>query len=205
MATASFDTGIGADVVVNVGDEVSLDPVTGSITLPSGFVDALRDAGTLKIEGGGETMIVVAENDNTSSGAVLRGNPGAGRGADDPADRGHQLADGGTRPRNSEPRARRLLRHRRRAGGGGGPGRRALYLEDEGDATLDSFEVLRPATPTTTVTTTATATATRTGPVVETDRPSGGSGNTLFASAGAAAVLAGAGALLLGRRQGNHR
>ncbi len=206
MATASFDTGIGADVVVNVGDEVSLDPVTGSITLPSGFVDALRDAGTLEIEGGGETIIMVAENDNTSFGGLsfeVTQVPDAGpmtlqiegtswpMEARDPGTQSLVLVDFSVivgEPVEEEDLVGVFC-----------------YLDDEGDATLDSFEVLRPATPTTTVTTTATATATRTGPVVETDRPSGGSGNTLFASAGAAAVLAGAGALLLGRRQGNHR
>ena len=41
-ATASFDSAIGDDVVVEVGDDVSLDPFTGSVTVPDGFTDLLR-------------------------------------------------------------------------------------------------------------------------------------------------------------------
>lgn len=210
IATASFDTGIGADVVVNVGDDVPLDPVTGSITLPSGFVDALRAAGTLDVEGGGDLTIVVTEHDNTSFGGLsFEATPVPETGpmtlqiegttwpieARDPGTHSLVLVDFSViigEPVEEEEKEDLVAMF--------------CYLEGvEGDATLDSFEVLRPPTPTTTVTTTATATATRTGPVVETDRPAGGGGNTVLASTGAAALLAGAGALLLGRRQGSHR
>ncbi len=42
-ATASFDSGIGTGLVVPVGTEVSIDPFTGSVTLPDAFTALLRD------------------------------------------------------------------------------------------------------------------------------------------------------------------
>ena len=50
-ATASFDSGIDAGLVVAVGDGVSLDPLTGSITLPDGFTDLLRANDLTTIQG----------------------------------------------------------------------------------------------------------------------------------------------------------
>src|SRR5512139_1954639 len=50
-ATAAFDSGIGEGLVVEVGDEVSIDPFTGQITLPEAFTTALRDAGVEEVDG----------------------------------------------------------------------------------------------------------------------------------------------------------
>lgn len=50
-ATARFDSGIGEGLVVEVGDQVSIDPFTGEITLPEGFTDALRSAGVAEVDG----------------------------------------------------------------------------------------------------------------------------------------------------------
>ena len=50
-ATARFDSGIGEGLVVEVGDEVSIDPFTGEITLPDGFTEALRSAGVVELVG----------------------------------------------------------------------------------------------------------------------------------------------------------
>jgi hypothetical protein len=58
-ATASFDTGIADGLVVDVGTRVSLNPFTGSVTLPEGFVTMLRGAGLTSIQGGGETNLFV--------------------------------------------------------------------------------------------------------------------------------------------------
>ena len=60
-ATASFDTGIGAGLVVPVGTEVSIDPFTGSVTLPDGFTALLRQHGLTTIDGGGVTLTVIDE------------------------------------------------------------------------------------------------------------------------------------------------
>lgn len=50
-ATATFDSGIGEGLVTEVGRDVSLDPFTGTITLPEGFTQALRDAGIDEVDG----------------------------------------------------------------------------------------------------------------------------------------------------------
>ena len=50
-ATATWDSGIGKDLVTQVGRDVSLDPFTGTITLPEGFTQALRDAGIDEVDG----------------------------------------------------------------------------------------------------------------------------------------------------------
>jgi hypothetical protein len=60
-ATASFDSAIGDDVVVEVGDDVSLDPFTGSVTLPDEFTDLLRQNELGSIQGGGITFTLIDE------------------------------------------------------------------------------------------------------------------------------------------------
>src|SRR5688572_17678631 len=62
--TASFDTAIPDGLVVDVGDRVSLDPFTGTITLPDGFTDLLRTEGFTTIVGGGEMFVYVDEADD---------------------------------------------------------------------------------------------------------------------------------------------
>ncbi|HET7820062.1 MAG TPA: hypothetical protein VFL10_00940 [Ornithinibacter sp.] len=60
-ATASFDSAIGDDVVVEVGEGVSLDPFTGSVTLPDEFTALLRQNELSSIEGGGITFTLIDE------------------------------------------------------------------------------------------------------------------------------------------------
>jgi len=60
-ATASFDSGIDAGLVVAVGEGVSLDPLTGSITLPDGFTDLVRANDLTSIQGTGSTYLGIAE------------------------------------------------------------------------------------------------------------------------------------------------
>jgi hypothetical protein len=62
-ATAAFDSGIGEGLVVEVGDEVSIDPFTGRITLPEGFTDALRNDEISEVEGGGLMLTLLDENE----------------------------------------------------------------------------------------------------------------------------------------------
>jgi hypothetical protein len=61
-ATASFDSGIGKGLVVQVGAKVSLDPFTGSVTLPDAFTERLRQNELTSIAGGGLTLTLIAEN-----------------------------------------------------------------------------------------------------------------------------------------------
>ena len=60
-ATASFDSAIGDDVVVEVGEDVSLDPFTGSVTLPDEFTALLRQNELSSIAGGGITFTLIDE------------------------------------------------------------------------------------------------------------------------------------------------
>jgi hypothetical protein len=69
-ATATFDTGIEEGLTVDVGDEVSLNPVTGSVTLPAEFVDALRVAEIAQIGGGGDLLIMVNETESSAFGGL---------------------------------------------------------------------------------------------------------------------------------------
>ncbi|HYN67936.1 MAG TPA: hypothetical protein VES93_13685, partial [Ornithinibacter sp.] len=60
-ASATWDSAIGDDVVVEVGESVSLDPFTGTVTLPDGFTDLLRQSELSPIEGGGLTVTLIDE------------------------------------------------------------------------------------------------------------------------------------------------
>jgi hypothetical protein len=61
-ATASFDSAIGKGLVVRVGAKVSLDPFTGSVTLPDAFTTRLRDNQVTSIRGGGITLTLLEES-----------------------------------------------------------------------------------------------------------------------------------------------
>lgn len=50
-ATATWDSSIGEGVVTELGRDVSIDPFAGTITLPEGFTQALRDAGIDEVDG----------------------------------------------------------------------------------------------------------------------------------------------------------
>ena len=163
-ATASFDTGIGEGLVVEVGDEVSIDPFTGEVTLPTGFVEGLRDAEYTDIAGGGLMLTLVDETgeeyvvelsfdatDVPAQGPMVLEVSGEG----DPV----VATEAGTNTLVAD--AFFLFVDTGEEGDEVG-----LFCEltDEGDVTIDAFEATAPATPTTTVTTTASATPVR--PVV---------------------------------------
>jgi Family of unknown function (DUF6801) len=61
LVTASWDTPVREDLVVDVGEKIHLMPLTGEITLPAGFVDRLRAAGFTDLSGEGGATIAVTE------------------------------------------------------------------------------------------------------------------------------------------------
>lgn len=63
-ATAAFDTAVPDGLVVDVGETVSLERPTGTITLPDEFTDALRAAGVTNISGGAHNAIFVVVSDS---------------------------------------------------------------------------------------------------------------------------------------------
>jgi hypothetical protein len=58
---ASFDSAIGDDVVIRVGESVSLDPVTGTVGPPDQFAPMLQEAGVTTVQGSGTMTLRVAE------------------------------------------------------------------------------------------------------------------------------------------------
>ena len=154
-ATASFDSGIGEDLVVEVGDEVSIDPFTGEITLPSGFVDGLRDAEYSEIAGGGLMLTLL---DETGEEYVVELSfdttdvPAEGPMVLDVSGEGDPIvaAEVGTNTLVAD--AFFLFVDTGEEGDEVG-----LFCEltDEGDVSIDAFEATAAAAPTTTVTTTA--------------------------------------------------
>ena len=59
--TATFDSGVVDGLVVTAGEFVSLDPITGSVTLPQEFTDALRQDGLTSIRGAGSIFLGIQE------------------------------------------------------------------------------------------------------------------------------------------------
>ena len=56
-ATASFDTGIPDGLVVEVSELVSLDPFTGTIVLPDGLTQLLREQQLVSVGGNGQMVV----------------------------------------------------------------------------------------------------------------------------------------------------
>lgn len=188
-ATASFDTGIPDGLVVDVGERVSLDPLTGAITLPDDFVQMLRDAGLSTIQGGGETFLYVDETDDeffaffefAETAVPAEGTMSLDVEGGFEADR-FRVADAGV---HTILGAEFFLSIDT---GEEGPGAGMFCEPADEDPVVDAFEALAVAEPTTTVTTTSTATATAVRPVVV---------QTDFAPDDAAALpLLGAGAVM---------
>jgi len=166
-ATASFDSAIGDDVVVEVGDDVSLDPFTGSVTIPDGFTDLLRQHQMEEIQGGGLTFTLIDETGDDYD-VFFEFGP-----EDVPGEGSMTLSlDGeGGDVTPEDPGTHTLL-----AGdfvlfvdsGDGGPDV-GMYCEitDEGDTTIDAFEAVAATTsPTTTPTVAPTESAAPVRPVV---------------------------------------
>lgn len=150
-ATATFDSGIGEGLVVEVGDEVSIDPFTGEITLPEGFTDALRSNEISEVDGGGLLLTLLDESGDEyvvelafettevpAEGPLVLEVTGQG----DPV----IATEVGT---NTLVANDFFLE----VGTGEGP-ESGMYctLSDEGDISIDAFEATAAATPTTTVT-----------------------------------------------------
>lgn len=204
-ATATFDSGIGDGLVVEVGDEVELDPFTGSITVPQGFTDDLRSNEYSEIDGGGFVITLVDESGEEF--VVQVSFPATPVPAEGPLtlqltgqDEDAVVAEEGTNTLiasdvflvvdtgSQEPEV-------------------GMYCEltDEGDVSIDAFEATAAATPTTTVTASPTASPVRP-VVVQTDFAGEGRSTALPLLAGgglAAASLA----LVVGRgaRRGTAR
>lgn len=70
--TASFDSGVDDGFVVTAGEFVSLDPITGSVTLPQEFTDALRQDGLTSIRGAGSIFLGVQEPADKLGEATLQ-------------------------------------------------------------------------------------------------------------------------------------
>ena len=143
---------------------MSIDPFTGEVTLPTGFVEGLRDAEYTDIAGGGLMLTLVDETgeeyvvelsfdatDVPAEGPMVLEVTGEG----DPV----VATEAGTNTLVAD--AFFLFVDTGEEGDEVG-----LFCEltDEGDVTIDAFEATAPATPTTTVTTTASASPVR--PVV---------------------------------------
>ena len=166
-STASFDTGIPDGLVVDVGERVSLDPLTGTITLPDDFVQMLRDAGLATIQGGGEMFLYVNETDDAfnafwefaETAVPAEGTMSLDVEGEFEVDR-FRVADAGV---HTILGADFFLFVDT---GEEGPGAGMFCEPTDEDPVVDAFEALAVAAPTTTVTTTSTATATAVRPVV---------------------------------------
>ncbi|MBM6399964.1 hypothetical protein [Phycicoccus sonneratiae] len=72
-ASATWDSGIADDLVVATGTSVPLSPYTGTITLPTPFVDALRAQERPDLAGGGFHLVVVDESEQAFDLELLYG------------------------------------------------------------------------------------------------------------------------------------
>ncbi|QIM22832.1 hypothetical protein G7075_19665 [Phycicoccus sp. HDW14] len=61
--TASWDTAVADDLVVDTGTSVEIAPYSGTITLPDAFVAALRTSGRTRLAGGTLLATGIAETD----------------------------------------------------------------------------------------------------------------------------------------------
>lgn len=204
---ASFDTGVPDGLVVDVGTRVSLNPFTGSITLPEEFVTLLREAGLTSIQGGGETDLVVDPTDDDLFASFEFGPTQV------PAEGTLTLEVEGQadRFRPTDPGVQTILLFDFGlfidTGDEAGPGAGMSCETTDGDeVAIDAFSAKAAATPTTTVTTTTTA-----GPVrpvvVQTDFADDGGGSALpIVLGGGLLALAGGGtALARGSRRSTPR
>jgi hypothetical protein len=195
-ATASFDSAIGDDVVVEVGEDVSLDPFTGSVTLPDEFTALLRQNELPSIGGGGITFTLIDETGDEYDVFFDFGPE------DVPAEGPMTLTlDGeGDAVTPKEAGTHTLV-----AGdfvlfvdtGETGPDVGMFCeLTDEGDVSIDSFEAVAPATPTTAPTETAAPVRPA---VVQTDFAGEDRSTALPLALGGGLLAVGAGTVATGR------
>ncbi|HET6968673.1 MAG TPA: hypothetical protein VFI44_10365, partial [Ornithinibacter sp.] len=202
-ATAGFDSSIGEGLVVEVGDEVSIDPFGGEITLPDGFTEALRDAGVDAVDGAraadtGEARgLLLTFLDESEEEYVVELSFGT---TPVPAEGPLVLevaGEGGSVFASVVGTNTLVANDFGLEVGTGVEGPDAgMYcaLTDEGDVSIDSFEATAAATPTTT-----TTSATPVRPVVVQTDFAGDDRSTALPLLAAGAVAAGTVALLVGR------
>jgi len=198
-ATASFDSAIGDDVVVEVGEDVSLDPFTGSVTLPDQFTDLLRQNELGSIQGGGITFTVIDETGDEydvffdfgpeevpGEGPMTLTLTGEGGEVTPKVAGTHTLVAGDFI----------LFVDTGETGPDVGMG---CELSDEGDTTIDSFDAVAGSTsPTPTTAPTETSSPVRP-VVVQTDFAGGDRSTALPLVLGGGVLAAGTGAVFTGR------
>ncbi|MBM6405563.1 hypothetical protein JQN72_15060 [Phycicoccus sp. CSK15P-2] len=202
-ATASWDSGIADGLVVEVGDSVSLDPYTGTVELPTGFVDALRDSGRTELGGGGLQLTVLEESDEPFIIELVFDSTPV------PASGPMTLDLSGVDPEDieaTEAGTYTLVANDFFLSDDDDTAGMYCELVDNGDATIDSFTAQAAPGPTVTVTPTPTVTVTAS-PVrpvlVQTD--AAGAGPSLLPAAAGAGLLVLAGGVAARRRLPDRR
>ena len=163
--SATFDSGIGEGLVVKVGDMVSLDPFTGSITLPDEFVDVLREVGVEELFGS-QGLLLTLIDETGDEHVVELSFPTTVVPAEGPIVL--QISGKPTAIKAAVVGTNTLIANDfiLEVGTGASGPDAGMYcgLIDEGDLTIDAFEATAASTPTTTPTkatpTTTTGTAT---------------------------------------------
>jgi hypothetical protein len=209
-STVAFDSGITDGLVTEVGKRVSLEPFTGTITLPREFVAALKDFGLETIEGGGGVSAYFDAAEDTVEAFFPVGPVAL------PADDTLTIAvDADVEPPRFRPEdagVHTLLVEGFGIGvdtgqGEEGPGAFVSCVPSgDEDLVVDALEATAKPTPTTTVTATATATPVRP-VVVQTDavREEGLATAPLLAAGTLAALVAGGLALPRGASRASRR
>ncbi len=231
-ATASFDSAIGKGLVVPVGAKVSLDPFTGSVTLPDGFTDLLRQNQLTSIQGGGVTLTLLEETGDEYPVELTFGDtqvPAAGSMTVALTGQGGKVTakTAGTNtlvasdfllvldpaPLGSGPTSTATATVPSSPPASPAPSGPAdplgagmfCTLVDEGDITIDSFQATAAPTPTVTTTVTATPTYPVRPVVVQTDFAGDDHSSTLPLVLGGALMVGGIGAVATGRARGSSR
>ena len=204
--SARFDSGIGEGLVVEVGDEVSIDPFTGELTLPEGFTDALRSAGVEEVDGardaetGESAGLLLTFLDESEEEYVVELSfdttpvPAEGPLVLEVSGEGGSVfaAVVGTNTLVASDFLLQVF-----TGEEGPQAGMFCLLTDEGDVSIDAFEATAAATPTTTTTVTTTATPVR--PVVVQTDFAGDDRSTALPLLAGGGLAAAAVALVAGR------
>lgn len=198
--SASWDSAIGDDVVVEVGESVSLDPFTGTVTLPDGFSELIRQNELPPLEGGGLTVTLLDETGEEyvvffefgpvevfGEGPIVLDLTGEGGEVTPEVAGTHTLVAG------------EFVLFVDLGDGAPDVGM-ACELTDEGDLTIDAFEATAAATPTVSPTTSVAPTESPERPVVvQTDFAGEDRASALPLVLGGGLLAAGTGAVVTGR------